>query len=95
MKTLFELDNQTLTASAIAMVLILWMLVPSANDDTTQRQVQAAIAQDTSSSALEVNARLAGNRQRLLALSEQMAQLEGGLKRTEQELLEVSSCQDC
>ena len=95
MKIPFELDNKTLTVSATAMALLLWTLLPSTNDAWNLGQVQAASTQATSSSALEVNARLAGNRQRLMALSQQMAQVEDGLKQTEHELLEVSSCRDC
>ena len=95
MKIPFELDNKTLTVSATAMALLLWTLLPSTNVAWNLGQVQAASAEATSSSALEVNARLAGNRQRLMALSQQMAQVEDGLKQTEHELLEVSSCRDC
>lgn len=77
------------------MGLILWSLLPFANSEQNRSQMQLADAQASSSSALEVTVRLAGNRQRLLALSEQMAEVEAGLKQTEQQLLEESSCRDC
>ena len=60
MKSRFNLNNRTLTVSAIAMGLILWSLLLFANSEQNRSQMQPADAQASSSSAREVTVRLPG-----------------------------------